>query len=93
MLMRLGSLIFAVPAIVLLVLYGIELGAVSDCISEGGHYDYTSGLCGTEITEQPSFYLRHRLLVDGMLLLSVVGSLLMTWGMLKKGMTRASNDH
>ncbi len=91
MLMRLGSLIFAVPAVLLIVLYGIELSTVTSCIEAGGHYNFTSGECGEEISERISFYQRHRPLVDLTLLLSTAGALMMTWAMLKKGMTPKSD--
>lgn len=83
--LRAGSLLFAVPGIILLTLYGIELSAVTDCTQSGGFYDYVQATCST--TEQPeiSYYRRHSGLVNGMMLLSVVGALAMSWGMLLKG--------
>lgn len=88
MLMRLGSVLFALPAIVLLVLYGIELSAVSDCADQGLLYDYVTNSCTDQKTEQSSYYHRHSTFVDLALLLSVFGSMLMIWGMMVKGMTR-----
>ena len=88
MLMRLGSVLFALPAIILLVLYGIELSAVSDCADQDLLYDYVTNNCTDQKTEQSSYYHRHSTFVDLILLVSVVGSMLMIWGMLVKGMTR-----
>lgn len=88
MLMRLGSILFALPAIVLVVLYGIELSAVSTCADQGLLYDFATNMCSDQVSEQSSYYHRHGTFVDLMLLLSVLGSLLMIWGMLAKGMSR-----
>jgi len=87
MLTRYGSMLFAIPPIILLVFYGLELGTVSDCIAAGGHYDFTTENCSDTPVETLSFYQRHRGLADLSLLLSAFGALMMTWGMLKKGMT------
>ena len=88
MLMRLGSILFALPAIVLLVLYGIELSTVSDCTDQSLFFDYVTNSCIEQKTEQSSYYHRNSTFVDLMLLLSAFGSMLMIWGMLAKGMSR-----
>lgn len=88
MLMRLGALIFAVPGILLLVLYGLEMSAITDCRELGQFYNVTTGECSTE--EQPfsTFYMRNSTLVNSMMLLSVAGALALSWGMLVRGMAQ-----
>jgi len=86
--LRAGSLLFAVPGIILLVLYGLEMSAMTDCTQSGGYYDFMQQACSD--TEQPfsSYYQRHALLVNLMLLLSVAGAFAMMWGMILRGMSR-----
>ncbi|MDK2778759.1 MAG: hypothetical protein KYX62_13965 [Pseudomonadota bacterium] len=86
--LRAGSILFALPAIVLLSLYGIEMSAMTDCSQSGGHYDFIRQVCSA--SEQPaiSYYQRHTLLVNLMMLVSVAGTFAMVWGMLLHGMSR-----
>lgn len=88
MLMRLGALIFAVPGILLLVLYGLEMSAITDCRELGLFYNVTTGECSAE--EQPfsTFYMRNSTLVNSMMLLSIAGALALSWGMLVRGMAQ-----
>lgn len=92
MLLRLGSLLFALPALILLVLYGIEMSAISDCTQLGGIYNFETATCGSEAIEQTSYYTRHSGLVNGMMLLSVLGALAMSLGMLIKGMAQQAKS-
>ncbi len=87
--MRWGSIIFSLPAILLLSLYGWELSIVNDCMDLGLSYDFQQEICveGKQAIHTP-FYARHTLLVNGMLLLSVLGSIMMTMAMIKRGMQR-----
>lgn len=87
--MRWGAIIFSVPAVLLLSLYGWELSLVNECISEGLKYDFQIGECveGSQGIDSP-YYARHTLFVNSMLLLSVVGSGMMTGSMIKRGMVR-----
>jgi len=90
--LRYGSLLFALPGLLLLTLYGLELSAVTECTQQGGSYNFDNGEC-TE-TEQPQtpYYARNAGFVNLMLLLSAAGALAMTWGMLLKGMTRPEEN-
>lgn len=69
MLIRIGALLFALPAVLLLVLYGMDMGSVPEAGDPA------------EVT----YYARHPVLVNLGLLLSTAGGLLMSWGMLIKG--------
>lgn len=86
--LRYGALLFALPAILLLTLYGLEMSAISDCQALGQQLDLVSGECSEQQQVHSSYYQRHALLVNLMLLVSLLGALMMTWGMLKKGMQR-----
>jgi hypothetical protein len=86
MLTRYGSLLFALPAIILIVAFGFELMSAGQCTDAGLHYDYTSGACSDEAVPQLSYYQRNTVFINVMLLLSMAGALAMTWGMLLKGM-------
>jgi len=90
--LRYGSLLFALPGLLLLTLYGLEMSAVTDCSQSGGFYNFDSGDCASEPQPQSTYYARHTLFVNLMMLLSLVGALAMTWGMLLKGMTRAQDS-
>lgn len=84
MLLRFGSILFAVPGIILLVLYGIELSAATECQQMGLFYNAITGICEETQPVFSTFYLRHTLLVNSMLLVAVVGTVMMTLGMIKK---------
>ncbi len=88
--MRWGSIIFSLPVILLLSLYGWELSTVNDCIDQGLSYDFQLEKCveGEQDIRSP-YYARNTLWVNGVLLLSVIGSMMMTIAMIKRGM--ASN--
>lgn len=86
--LRYGSLLFALPGLLLLTLYGLEMSAVTDCIQQGGSYNFELSQCMTTQQPQSAYYARHPLFVNLMLLLSALGALAMTWGMVLRGMTR-----
>lgn len=83
--LRIGSLLFALPGILLLVLYGIEMSAFTACQESGGHYNIVEAVCTDTPQPHSSYYLRHSGLVNSMMLLSCVGALMMCWGLLIKG--------
>lgn len=93
MLMRLGAIVFALPGILLLVLYGLELSAITQCQELGLNYDVITQQCSPD--EQPfnTFYMRNSLLVNSMMLLSVAGALALSWGMLVRGMAQQQRKH
>lgn len=82
--LRYGSLLFALPCIALLTAYGFELSAITACQQEQLHYHYESGLCVADAQPFTTYYMRHAVLVNSTILLALVGSLAMTWGMIDK---------
>jgi len=72
--LKLGLLLLIVPPLALMGLYFTEHSAVRECLLiEGGHWDYLEGVCRD--TPQPfvPWIERSPWLVNGGMLLSVVG--------------------
>lgn len=87
--MRWGSIVFSLPVILLLSLYGWELSVVTECITKDLSYDFSSEQCVSGVQNiQTPYYARHTVLVNLMLLLSVIGSVMMTVAMIQRGMQR-----
>lgn len=72
-LMRIGLALLILPIVLLLGLYFMELSDVRACLLDGGHWDYLDGICRD--TPQPfvPWLVRSPWLVNGGLLLSVLG--------------------
>ncbi|MGQ7246133.1 hypothetical protein ACUN9Y_02210 [Halomonas sp. V046] len=71
---RVGLLLLVVPILVLLGLYFVELGDIRQCqLVDQGHWDYLVGACRD--TPQPfvPWIIRHPWVVNGGLLVSIVG--------------------
>lgn len=70
---RFGLLLLVLPVLVLMGVYFWELGDVRACQLDGGYWDYLESACRD--TPQPfiSWLERSPLLVNGGMLLSVVG--------------------
>lgn len=92
MLMKLGTLLFAVPGVVLLYLYNIDISALQDCQQAQQYYDAINGVCSDQPQPQQSYYQRHSSLVNWSMLASVVGGAMITWGMVLRGLARAPED-
>lgn len=71
--LRLGLLLLIVPSLALMGIYFWELGQLRECTYGGGHWDYLERVCRD--TPQPfvSLLQRHPLMVNGGMLLSVLG--------------------
>ncbi|MGB0466028.1 MAG: hypothetical protein ACPGF7_00685 [Pontibacterium sp.] len=74
MILRIGLLLLIVPGLLMMAVYFNELSAVNACLETGGSYNYSQSLCDASQT-QPfvPFMMRNPLLVNGGMLLSVVG--------------------
>lgn len=84
MLMRISAIIFAVPGIILLILYGIELSAITNCQELGLFYDAHLKQCTEQKPPFNTFYMRNVLLVNSMLLIASLGAVSMCVAMLKR---------
>lgn len=83
MITRIGVIIFTIPCIILLALYGIELSAATDCQELGLYYDAVSKQCVAESPAFSSFYMRNALLVNSLLLIATLGSFALILGMVQ----------
>lgn len=87
--LRIGMLLLALPSIVLITLYMFEAQAVSACEQSGGHWDFIQALCDHEnVPEFVSYAARHSGLVGIAMLISMLGLIMSTLGMLAKGMAK-----
>ncbi|MBM94448.1 MAG: hypothetical protein CMI09_01160 [Oceanospirillaceae bacterium] len=88
MLIRIGSIVFVIPVILLLVVYSLDMSAISDCLAQDMTYDPDADTCVAGSEYPPTFYTRHPMLVNLSLVASIIGTLVMTWGMILKGPSR-----
>ncbi len=74
MILRIGLVLLIVPGVIMMAGYMNELSAVNACIEAGGSFDYTNALCD-QSQKHPfiPYMARNPLLVNGGMLLSVVG--------------------
>lgn len=81
---RWGLLLLVVPLAILLGTFFWEYGEVRECQLSGGYWDYLAAACRE--TPQPfvPFILRHPWLVNGGMLISVLGLVMCCWGFLTK---------
>jgi len=86
--LRWGMILLFLPCVVLVTLYMMEAQNVARCIESGGSWDYLKGLCDMQDKhELVSFMTRHGLWVNLGMLVSIVGLMMGTWGMILKGMS------
>ncbi|MCG6658558.1 hypothetical protein HOP52_12425 [Halomonas campisalis] len=72
--LKLGLLLLIVPPLTLMGLYFWELGDVRECtLVQEGYWDYLEGVCRDTPQRFVSWVERQPLLVNGGMLLSVVG--------------------
>lgn len=74
MILRIGLFLLIVPGVVMMAFYLNELSAVKECLAAGGSFDYINTVCD-QAQKHPfsPFMVRNPLLVNGGMLLSVVG--------------------
>ncbi|WP_027858371.1 hypothetical protein [Marinobacterium jannaschii] len=72
--LRIGLVLLVLPCLLLMGIYLSELSEVESCLDSGGSFDYSQSVCdmNTEHPFQP-FIQRHMALVNGSMLLAVVG--------------------
>lgn len=83
MITRIGVIIFTIPCIILLTLYGIELSAATDCQQQSLFYDAFSKQCMENPPAFSSFYMRNAFLVNSMLIIATLGSFALIVGMIQ----------
>lgn len=82
--LRLGLILLILPSLALMGAYMYEQHLIESCTATGGFYDYALSECNPQ-TEQPfiPFMVRYPLLVNGGMLLSVLGLFLSIVGLYK----------
>ena len=81
--LRLGLILLIVPALALMVVFYIDQNAVSACTAQGGSYNYALGECDLHNSHEfIPLLARHPLLINGAMLLSVIGLLMSMKGLL-----------
>lgn len=83
--LKTGLLLLILPGVLLMGGYLYDLSLVEGCVDGGGSWDYQAERCDTE-RQHPfvPFMARHPLLVNGGMLLSVVGLLLCIAGLYRR---------
>ncbi|MYL23278.1 hypothetical protein [Vreelandella massiliensis] len=81
---RLGLLLLILPLFVLMGVYFWELNDVRECQLGGGHWDYLANVCRDAPQPFVPWVERMPLLVNGGLLLSVLGLVLCMVGLYQK---------
>ncbi|WP_415886338.1 hypothetical protein ACMXYR_16530 [Neptuniibacter sp. QD29_5] len=81
--LRIGLILLVLPSIALMVLFYVDQSAVDACLDQGGSYNYDLAECDLE-QEHPfkPLLVRHPLVVNGGMLLSVVGVFMCMKGLL-----------
>lgn len=91
--LKIGLLLLIVPSLVLMTFFFIDQSAVDACLSTGGSFNYALSEC--DLKEQHPFVplmARYPLLVNGSMLLSVVGLVFCMKGLLWRPPQRSIND-
>lgn len=81
--LRLGLILLIVPAVVLMVVFFVDQSAVTVCLEQGGSYNYRLGEC--DLQQKHEFIpliTRYPLLINGSMLLSVIGLMMCMKGLL-----------
>lgn len=83
--LRLGLLLLILPICVLMGLYFWEYSSVRECtLIQGGYWDYAAGACRDTPQRFMPWVERHPWLVNGGMLLSVVGVVMCMLGLYVK---------
>lgn len=81
--LRIGLILLILPSIALMVVFYMDQSAVTACLEQGGSYNYDLAECDQE-QKHPfkPLMARHPMLINGTMLLSVVGLFMCMKGLL-----------
>lgn len=80
--LKLGLFLLCAPALLLMGAYMFEQNDIEACIASGGSWEYVQGFCDAENSHAfVPFMVRYPVLVNGGMLLSVLGCLLTIVGL------------
>ena len=87
--LRWGMIMLFLPGVLLITHYMIEAQGAATCVQQGGSWDYINGLCDmAKKHEFVSYAQRYGFWVNSGMLISIVGLVIGTIGMLAKGMAQ-----
>lgn len=84
--LRLGLLLLTLPAVILMGVFFYEQMQISDCVADGGHWDYLQAFCDQQAHPFVPLMARKPLLVNGGMLLSCLGLLITIFGLYRRRM-------
>ncbi len=91
--LRWGMILLFVPSVILVTLYMLEAQDAARCVQNMGSWDYIKGLCDMNAKhEVVPFMVRHGFWVNTGMLISIVGLMMTTWGMILRGMGTAKDE-
>lgn len=73
MMLRVSLVVLVAPLLILMGSYLFSLSEIDQCVSSGGFWNYRTEQCGEHATPFIPFMMRHPLLVNGGMLLAVMG--------------------
>ncbi len=86
--LRWGMILLFMPSVLLVTFYMLEAQNVARCMNAGGSWDYVKAACDMAVQHEASTFMqRHSLWVNSGMLVSLVGLVAGTWGMITKGMS------
>ena len=91
--LKIGLVLLVIPALILMTVFFIDQSTVAACAEQGGSYNYQLNECDLQVKHPfTPLMVRHPLLVNGMMLLSVIGLLLCMKGLLWRPQKGFKND-
>ena len=84
--LKAGLGLLVIPSVLIMAGYLYELSFVNECLSAGGSFDYWIGECDFEQSHPfVPFMIRYPLIVNGGMLVAVVGLVLCVAGLYRRG--------
>ncbi len=92
--LRWGMFLLFMPSVLLVTFYMFEAQDVARCVNAGGSWDYVKAVCDMASQHESSTFMqRHSSWVNWGMLLSLMGLVMGTWGMILKGMSTPKDEH
>lgn len=87
--LRWGMIMLFLPSVLLITHYMIEAQDVASCVQNKGSWDYLLGLCDMNVKHEfVAYSARYGFWVNSGMLVSIVGLVMLTLGMIQKGMSQ-----
>lgn len=82
--LRIGLLLLILPAVLLMGIFFYEQMQISDCVADGGHWDYLQAVCDQQPHPFVPLMVRKPGLVNGGMLLSCLGLVMAIMGLYRR---------